>query len=1824
MQVQQRLPPVVIGLIALLSFVLSVCSDRPVWAYAQQGHRDHVQQDGPHTIGQATIKKREMGIAAGQIHTSTRRVVQAVDPEPPPEGGGGGILESIIKYIINATVYFPAKTFEKAVIGATRAIFMTQFKEMAQPLESVLNVYGFSASTTWGDKDVDANVGRVLTDVAVPIWMLSLSLIALTVLMKNAAGVGQGTSELASELGRWFFIALASANGITIVNTVHKAFNGLAIAIMTGPGPTSARDFVQSFMLPAGVAETMPIFVLVAGAIIGFVMVLVMCVTYIARITMLYAVAGLAPLAIAAEGIPFTRFVFRDWLSMFLRLELLNVLNAIILTLYNAIGWRVQAMSNGGGIVAVLLMFALQIGLACVIISLNMSVFNQVFGLAVDVANKVIGTVTTAAGLIAAAATGGAAAPAIAGAGASVGNSLGAGSAGASTSGGLTALTNTSSALGALGRAANLPLLTPATSGLANGVGTGYQMRARQEASNRMAQQQRDADQARARALAKDVGASSARDIDTIANSITNPPKGLTSQQMAQAYRQVGPSLQQAAGLSRSPAMAASQATGGQSKSFGDFAVAVASERARMAAGQLIDGKATPVNSPQPVAASGVGHSANASSVSPSNPSSPQSVASGKADTDVATQPQAAKNGMNGTAQPSPKPATPAAVSRSSGPGGAVQLPSAKTSVSNASVDAAVAAKEGANQKGAGAGTQTSVQNTPAATGLADQNGNPSKPATSPTQKDGQPVVSTALANTAVAAKENASEIGSGAGTPTSAQNTAATTVLADQNGHLSNPAELVSPTQRGDQTSAANGMPTTKTTEQGEAGNTVGHSIASSPVQQEPNQHQQNDSPSAANAAASVQQPKSASVAGGGFTEAANVSQSATTSSTSLDGHAGIDTTPTQNGENAAALSASPNQDSFQTIPANNAASTPIEAVSGRTQQPANLDTSAGQPAKAEPGEPSGASAPIGQSSDSAKSQPSSEPALSSATPTASSGSSTNSTESLGKQDLGHVRTSPDERPPADAQAGNSQNTLSTDMGVAAPAVDMQTGAPTESGMQPVQRDLVGETVSPTSHSNGQGDTPPMHPASSTGPTHGIATTVGQSDADTSSPESVVASAAAATSATPTATPAMPQQNGPQMTLENSSGDSRVEPASRASGEMVHASATEPTNSSQTPMMNTAGPAYAPSTPGAGETASAVAPSSQMPPGQSSQVNEPKSSLPQSAPESVQLGGQGRVGNDISAVNHTGLTELSSAASPTAISDPTTAPQHAATAAHEACQPGAESIPNTTHQLGSSATSPVALPTASSDSTTASQHPAAAAPNSEGPRIVEASNNFSQAASNDLSAPTAVSGHAGQASPSVAVNTEGSLRDTAASSPSMSNPEESRAALPASSMVTPSDPVGQKSPHAKAAPHAEDHHGAAGGVNGSSQGEFGATSQAAPPEMVQSNTRSDPRNDLAVSSQTALPQDNGRDSAMSPTTSQPTAPQTQLDANDQHSNDTSLASASVQHQAADAPVIDPAPTRSLASSASGTTPISAPSHVDAPSEPVPEALPTTQRSSEPQIATALSDDPHPPPSSTAPMPRSEEAGVAQAATSSHLPTSPDVALSAPAPISEPMASSGTATQMSSSNAQKVEAPSTQTSAPSEPEQSIPPSMTSAGLPPAPANPAPIERPVNELSHARSVPQAPERAHVPASSPPAPSFAEFVAKAGRSPVEALSEYPPSAWPGNPLTQRAADGVTLHDWGVGNLVAWHTQSAENGPGWTLVMSDLRRASASAGFGESYVGKLMQEVRTNKMTEGQLQTRIDHDLEKLGERASELGLKIRRFWRPEIDLGSRSSR
>ncbi len=445
-------------LLAALLAGLFGLSSTPQWVRAATGGPNAPESQAVTTPTPQPAPLRNQPQLDPQPPTPVIIPIDPPGPTPTPAPGGGGGPGDIIKTIINNilhTIHFPAKQIKEAIVNAALSILTGELGKIKPALVYVADAGGlFPQSNTITDLDMRAAGAEqgglnfrlifgmpggmqpfetVMTQAAVPLWALSLALLGLAIVTRNAAAVGFSIGDGAYEFVRWLLICLASGNGIAIAYLVHGLFLILSQAILA-EGTYSSSQLIDRLVpgtLITGAMFTGQLILIILVIIIAICVLGIMLISLLARYVLTVGLAMLAPLAIATEGIPFTRFIFRDWLNSFLRIEMLNVLNAFVIAIFSRLilPSTVFDASPGllNGIVKYILNVVVAVGLISVITAMNFSVYRYVFGTIADMWGQIrsaaIGTVTALASLATGGATG--AMGGLAGAASALGNATG-------------------------------------------------------------------------------------------------------------------------------------------------------------------------------------------------------------------------------------------------------------------------------------------------------------------------------------------------------------------------------------------------------------------------------------------------------------------------------------------------------------------------------------------------------------------------------------------------------------------------------------------------------------------------------------------------------------------------------------------------------------------------------------------------------------------------------------------------------------------------------------------------------------------------------------------------------------------------------------------------------------------------------------------------------------------------------------------------------------------------------------------------------------------------------------------------------------------------------------------------------------------------------------------------------------------------------------------------------------------------------------------------------------------------------------------------------
>jgi hypothetical protein len=298
------------------------------------------------------------------------------NPDRPQPPGQTLTIREVIETIIRAQVFFPARTFQAAVENTASAIVGREVQQMRQDLAVVTGAFVNGSAFNMGVLRGEAlSLGRRMQDATAPILAIGLAIAVLSALAGNAVGAGPGLPSLGQAFVRWLFIALVATNAIALLSLAHGAFNHLASYVIAGVRADPLR--FANMVLPQIAGPT--IGTLVFMFVFAMVVIIIVGLGYLARWVMLMLLTVIAPLCVASASLPYGSMIFGQWLMLYLKAELLHIANVLIL------GLGITAASSEPFIG-----IAVALGLVGILVTLNMSMFKDVFGGTISVVSGML------------------------------------------------------------------------------------------------------------------------------------------------------------------------------------------------------------------------------------------------------------------------------------------------------------------------------------------------------------------------------------------------------------------------------------------------------------------------------------------------------------------------------------------------------------------------------------------------------------------------------------------------------------------------------------------------------------------------------------------------------------------------------------------------------------------------------------------------------------------------------------------------------------------------------------------------------------------------------------------------------------------------------------------------------------------------------------------------------------------------------------------------------------------------------------------------------------------------------------------------------------------------------------------------------------------------------------------------------------------------------------------------------------------------------------------------------------------------------------------
>jgi len=298
----------------------------------------------------------------------------------------GSNVVQIIEKLISAQVFFPARTFQKAVENAATGILGDSVNDIVEQVTIGALEYLRASLDIAYSAEVKA-MAQGVEIASVAILGIGLAIAVLSALAGEAAGVGGGPSSVGQAFARWMFVALATTNASSLILLAHSAFYELTVmAIGNGISPNTILN-----MLMPGTSTGLAFFVILL--IVAVAVAVVIALATVARLAVVAILHVIGPLCIASASLPFGTPIFGQWLTMFVKAELLGVANGVLMV----VGLALTAQVKNNPLMSPLFVLAI----FGVMLALNLSMIKNVFGGVVAIAQMGLRATGAAVGLLA-------------------------------------------------------------------------------------------------------------------------------------------------------------------------------------------------------------------------------------------------------------------------------------------------------------------------------------------------------------------------------------------------------------------------------------------------------------------------------------------------------------------------------------------------------------------------------------------------------------------------------------------------------------------------------------------------------------------------------------------------------------------------------------------------------------------------------------------------------------------------------------------------------------------------------------------------------------------------------------------------------------------------------------------------------------------------------------------------------------------------------------------------------------------------------------------------------------------------------------------------------------------------------------------------------------------------------------------------------------------------------------------------------------------------------------------------------------------------------
>jgi type IV secretion system protein TrbL len=435
------------------------------------------------------------GVVAQLPNPVTEPGTGGADNKPQPPGSGGGVspiewatgvtqnlvetpVQWIQENIIQHLLVFPTRTISEAIQYSFYAMLKAQVADIAPHLRDGLAMTFFATprivgGQSYGGIGVGAgefmNTWKAMRKVAAVFWPVTLAVIGALIVSNNALAAGFGSDDAGSAVLQWFVVVLASGTSVYWCDWVNRLANALSWVFLglhnTGSafGPAYLVNVLflntVGIMAISSLGSVVLLFLSFFMAVIGFLILLSLILTWIARYALIFVLVSLAPLLILCELFPVTKWLSRLWIKGFVMVEMVLPINALLFSF--AVILVKNGLGGGVGPFHVFIRFAAAVAVLSLLLTVNYAIIRFTWGGIATLVGQAKATVSGVVGMVTAAAGGLATAGltvATAGAGAGALPAAGAGAAAGAGSG-------ASGAAGALGSAGKASAALPGATG---------------------------------------------------------------------------------------------------------------------------------------------------------------------------------------------------------------------------------------------------------------------------------------------------------------------------------------------------------------------------------------------------------------------------------------------------------------------------------------------------------------------------------------------------------------------------------------------------------------------------------------------------------------------------------------------------------------------------------------------------------------------------------------------------------------------------------------------------------------------------------------------------------------------------------------------------------------------------------------------------------------------------------------------------------------------------------------------------------------------------------------------------------------------------------------------------------------------------------------------------------------------------------------------------------------------------------------------------------------------------------------------------------------